>query len=70
MEILEKENVKFNKEQYELSLPLLKNQLKALIARDLWDMNEYFQIINQTDNVVNQSLQVLQDGRYEEIISF
>ena len=68
--LAEKENVKFNKEQYELSLPLLKNQLKALIARDLWDMNEYFQIINQTDNVVNQSLQVLQDGRYEEIISF
>ncbi len=35
--------MKFNEEQYQKSLPLIKTQLKALIARDLWDMNEYFQ---------------------------
>ena len=27
-----------------------RTQLKALIARDLWDMNEYFQIMNTTDS--------------------
>ena len=48
----DKEKIEFNEEQYNKSLPLIKTQLKALIARDLWDMNEYFQVINTTNNSV------------------
>lgn len=33
--------------------------LKALVARDLWDMSEYFQIIYADDPVVQQALSVL-----------
>ena len=33
--------------------------LKALVARDLWDMTEYFQIIYEDDPVVRQALAVL-----------
>ena len=33
--------------------------LKALVARDLWDMSEYFQIIYADDPVVQQALVVL-----------
>ncbi len=33
--------------------------LKALVARDLWDMSEYFQIIYADDPVVQQALAVL-----------
>lgn len=33
--------------------------LKALVARDLWDMSEYFQIIYEDDPVVRQALAVL-----------
>ena len=37
--------------------------LKALVARDLWDMSEYFQIIYADDPVVRQALEVLRkDG--------
>lgn len=35
----------------EATLPLLRLQLKALVARDLWDMNEYYAIMN-TDNAI------------------
>ena len=33
--------------------------LKGLVARDLWDMSEYFQIIYADDPVVQQALEVL-----------
>jgi carboxyl-terminal processing protease len=41
------------------TLPSLKIQLKALIARDLFDMNEYFQIINETDDIIQRALEVI-----------
>ena len=44
-EAADKEKIEFNEEQYNKALPLIKAQLKALIARDLWDMNEYFQVM-------------------------
>ena len=67
--LAEKEKIAFNEEQYERSLPLLKTQLKALIARDLWDMSEYFQVMNTTDRTVQQALKVLNDGAYERLMT-
>lgn len=62
----DKEKIEFNEEQYNKSLPLIKTQLKALIARDLWDMNEYFQVINTTNNSVQQALELLNEKIYEK----
>ena len=67
--LAEKEKIAFNEEQYERSLPLLKTQLKALIARDLWDMSEYFQVMNTTDRTVQQALKVLNEGAYERLMT-
>lgn len=64
----EKEGVPFNEAQYTSSLPFIKLQLKALIARDLWDMSEYYQVINANNQSVQQALRVLNEGAYEEII--
>ena len=66
--LADKEEVTFDETQYNHSLPLIKTQLKALIARDLWDMNEYFEVMNTTDPIVQQALRVLNDGIYETII--
>ena len=41
------------------SLPVLKLQLKALIARDIWDMNRYYQIINEDNDVVKKAIEVI-----------
>ena len=40
------EKIEFEEEQYNRSKPLIMLQIKALIARDLYDMAQYFQIIN------------------------
>jgi carboxyl-terminal processing protease len=54
-----KEGVTFDEEQYQKSESLIKLQLKALIARDLWDMNEYYHTINVVDESVNKALELL-----------
>lgn len=41
------------------SLPLVKIQLKALLARDLWDMSEYYQIMNPINEIYNKGLEAL-----------
>ena len=42
------------------TMPMLRQQVKALIARDLWDMSEYFAIINEENHIVKKALDVLQ----------
>ena len=56
----EKDKIK-PKDQQELqaTLPQLRRQLKALIARDLWDMSEYFQVINETNPIVVNAVGLL-----------
>ncbi|WP_291529487.1 S41 family peptidase [Bacteroides sp. UBA939] len=66
--LADKEQIKFDEKQYSQSLPLIKMQLKALIARDLWDMNEYFQVINATNQSIQQALKVLNEETYGKII--
>lgn len=41
------------------TMPRLKTQLKALFARDIWDMNEYFAIINEQNESVRKALDLL-----------
>ena len=60
--------VEYNEEEYQKALPLLKLQMKALIARDLWDMNEYFQVMNATNKSVERALEILNDKEYEKIL--
>ena len=51
----------FKEDEYKTALPLIKIQLKALIARDLWDMNEYFQVINSINNTVQKGLELIEN---------
>lgn len=50
----------YKEEEYQIALPLLKTQMKALIARDLWNMSEYFQVINTQNSSMQKALELLQ----------
>ena len=56
----EKQKIK-PKDEAELAktLPYLRLQLKALIARDIWDMSEYFSVFNEKNEMVKRALEVL-----------
>ena len=47
--------------ELQATLPYLRTQLKALVARDLWDMNEYFQVMNETNDIVQKAVSLLND---------
>ena len=42
------------------TLPYLSQQLKALVARDLWSMNEYFAVMNEQSDIVQRALQLIE----------
>jgi len=57
-----KENqIKFVAEQYNISKSIIKIQMKALIARDLYSVNEYFQIINEENQSLQKALEIITD---------
>ena len=56
----EKQGIKPRDEaEREKTLPYLRLQLKALIARDLWDMSEYFSVFNEQSAMVKKALEVM-----------
>ena len=57
----EKEGVTWSEEQFLRSEPLIKLQIKALIARNEWDMEKYYQVVLQGDKVVNKAVEILND---------
>ena len=48
-----------DQEELERTMPYLRLQLKALVARDLWDMSEYFQIMNEHNHIVKKGIEVI-----------
>ena len=48
-------------EEREKTIPEIRRILKALTARDLWDMSEYFAIIYEDDPMVLKALELLQN---------
>lgn len=60
----ENAGVKYDEELYQASLPLIKVQIKALIARDLWDMSQFYEIFNHTDETVMKGLEIIQSKNF------
>jgi carboxyl-terminal processing protease len=46
-------------DELQRSIVSLRHQLKALVARDLWDMNEYFRVFNEHSDIVKEGLRQL-----------
>ena len=67
-EVGDAQAVPFDEDEYLQSLPLIRTQLKALLARDLWTISEYYQVMNTADRSVQQALRVLNDGLYAIIL--
>jgi carboxyl-terminal processing protease len=55
----EKEGIEPDPQGLKQSGEEIRLQVKALIARDLWDMSEYFRIVNQEDPGYQKALDVL-----------
>ena len=50
-----------DKAELTATIPYIKVQLKALVARDLWDMNEYYRVWNEQSDIVNKAVKLASD---------
>jgi len=67
----EKNGVKFDQAQYDVSAPEIRRVMKGLVARDLWDMSEYFMVVNEDDMALKRALDVLDDEvMYETLLGY
>ena len=67
MALAEKKNVKKDEKGYATSEKLIKTQLRALIARDLWNTNAYYVIINDINPFLIKALQAFDDHTFEKM---
>ncbi len=59
----EKEKIDSDVKTLEASLIHLKLQLRALIARNIWSVNEYFELINTNSNEFKKALEILSSDK-------
>lgn len=65
----EEEGVEFDEEQYKTSEKEILLILKGLIASNMWQTNEYFEIINTNDKVIDEALKVIRNkNRYNNLL--
>jgi carboxyl-terminal processing protease len=66
----EKDNVKIEggEEEYQRSLPMLKLQLKQLVARDLWSMNDFMMFYNKTEDEFLKAYELVQQRNLDKLL--
>jgi carboxyl-terminal processing protease len=60
-EAADKAGVKKDEKGYAAAEKLIKNQLKAQVAQKLWDLNAFYEVINQYDDEVLKAVNVIND---------
>ena len=65
----ESEGVKYNEEEYNKSKDEILLILKGLVATNVWQSSEYYQIVNESDKVIDKALKVISDKKaYNNIL--
>jgi len=61
LEKAKESKIQYTDSMLQATMPVLRIQLKALLARDLWDMNEYFQILNPSLEIYRHGLKAIKE---------
>lgn len=59
------EDLAFNEEEYKQSENLLKLRIKASMARDLWGYSEFYQIYNESNEILQKAIEVIESEQYD-----
>lgn len=63
LKIAEAEGVAFNEQQFDSSEAFIRYQIKALIARNLWGMNQYYEVISEADDTLLKALEIIKSEK-------
>ena len=65
----ETDGVKFNEDQFNKSKAEILLILKGYVASNMWQTNEFYQILNENDKVIDKALQIISDKKnYNSLI--
>ncbi|MCQ2198213.1 MAG: S41 family peptidase [Paludibacteraceae bacterium] len=62
-EMAKNEDIKFNKDEFSRSKEIICEQLKALIARDIWGTGSYFYIMNPKSPAFREAVKIISDKK-------
>lgn len=66
--LADKEDIKFNEEEFNRSKPLFKMIIKGLIGRDLYDQATYFKVYNTHDPIFREAYKIINSQDYTTIL--
>lgn len=58
------EDLAFNAEEYATSEALLKLRIKATLAQDMWGYSEFYQIYNDSNEILQKAIEVIESDAY------
>jgi carboxyl-terminal processing protease len=65
----EKEGIERDQESINFTIDMIKKEIKALIARDLFTRDQFFQVFNQDDKTIMKALELLKDQKmFKEVL--
>jgi carboxyl-terminal processing protease len=62
----EDDELEFNQEEYDISAKLLKMRMKAILARNLWGYSEFYQIYNDSNEILQKAIEVIESDLYDQ----
>ncbi len=63
----EKEGVPKVENEFLLSEKIIREQIKALIARNFWQTNAYYEVMNESNEALIKAVKVIQDDSFEKM---
>ena len=62
----EDKDLEFNKDEYLISKKLIDLRFKSILAQDLWGYNEFYQIYNESDEILQRAVQAIESDEYSK----
>jgi len=69
IELGKKEGIPYNDEQYKSSETFMRYQIKALIARNIWDLSTYFEVLTDVDDTLLRALDLIKKKNMYSAVS-
>ncbi|MBL6963274.1 MAG: S41 family peptidase [Bacteroidetes bacterium] len=67
IDFAEKSGVDYNQIEFEQSSKIINYQIKSLIARQLFETEDYYRVFNKLNNKFLKALEVLNSNKFEEL---
>lgn len=68
--LAEDEKIEWNEEEFTSSRPLIFEQLKALIARDLYSPSTFYHIMNEQNDIFKEGVRIItEDKLYQDLLN-